>query len=171
MQEIVNRLHWDPLSLEISWEEVEDELHCTLPEDFKALCETFGRGAFSGFLEIASSPGGSELTLLNQWRSLQRIMQENPFAAAELEHYGVYEAGGSGLLPWADTYSECQIYWLASSAPHEEWPIVVQDSEGEWSEFNMSASEFVFRALTDLDFQFGVAEYGPPFYQPSSNQG
>ncbi|MET9438784.1 hypothetical protein [Streptomyces sp. NPDC006551] len=122
-------------------------------------------------MEISSSSGGSDLRLLNEWRSLQRIAEVNQFAAADLERFGVYRAGSVGLLPWADTYSECQVYWLASSAsPPEEWSIMVQNSEGDWSEFPMSASEFLFRVLMDADFEFGVAEYGPPYYESASNQ-
>ncbi|MEU9700610.1 hypothetical protein [Streptomyces sp. NPDC047981] len=165
---IVGRLPWSPLALEISWGEIEEELQCSLPGDFKELCETFGRGVFSGFLEIASSAGGADLELLRQWRSLRRIVEVNPFAAADLERYGVYRFGSRGLLPWADTYSECQIYWLASNEPSERWPIVVQDSEGDWSEFAMSASEYVFRTLTDEEFRFGVAKYGPPYFEAAS---
>ncbi|MFJ3582349.1 SMI1/KNR4 family protein [Streptomyces sp. NPDC090127] len=168
MDRIVGQLHWTPLSLEISWREIEEELQCSLPGDFKELCETFGRGVFSGYLEIASSSGGAHLGLLGQWRSLQRIVEVNPFAAADLERFGIYRPGSRGLLPWADTYAECQIYWLASSEPAEDWPIVVQDSEGDWSEFTMSASEFIFRTLTDDDFRFSVAKYGPPYFEAAS---
>lgn len=167
---VVDQLDWVPLSLEIAWEEIEETLQCALPVDFKQLCETFGNGTFSGALEIASSSGGTDLGVLREWRSLQRIVEVNRFAAADLQRFGVYRAGSGGLLPWADTYSSCQIYWLASDQPPEEWPIVVQDSEGDWSTYSMSASEFLFRVLTDHDFDFSVAEYGPPYYD-SGSQG
>ncbi|MFG2417186.1 SMI1/KNR4 family protein [Streptomyces goshikiensis] len=165
---IVESIHWDPLSLEIPWDAVEGELHCVLPEDFKELAQTFGAGVFSGFIEIAWT-GGVERPLLGEWNSLRQISKVNTFAAEDLQRYGVYQPGGSGLLPWANTYSECQIYWLADSGPPSEWSVIVQDSEGEWSEFKMSASEFIFRVLTEVEFKFSVAEYGSPFYELSSD--
>ncbi|WP_162688644.1 MULTISPECIES: SMI1/KNR4 family protein [unclassified Streptomyces] len=162
---VVEALQWNRLSIRIAWDDIESELRCALPEDFKEVCEIFGRGTFSGFLEVASSSGGSDSMLRDQWYSLQRIVEVNSLAAADILRFGVYRPGSAGLLPWADTYSECQIYWLADPGPSSAWPIVVQNSEGEWSEFRMSASEFIFKVLVEVDFPIGVAEYGPPYYE------
>ncbi|MGW6949168.1 hypothetical protein ACWGHD_19895 [Streptomyces xanthophaeus] len=164
VQRILESLNWHSLSVEIEWEAVERELGCQLPADFKQLCGMFGRGVFSGFLEISSSFDGEDSLPLGAWRSLRRAVDSDPSIGGYLAPYGVYRPGVPGLIPWASAYSEHQIYWVAEDHPGIEWLIVVQNSEGEWSEFKMTASEFVFRSLMDDGFAFGVAEYGTPYY-------
>ncbi|MGW3326237.1 hypothetical protein [Streptomyces virginiae] len=102
--------------------------------------------------EIASSSGGSDLRVLSRWRSLRRIVEADRFAAEDLRRFGVYRAGSGGLLPWADTYAPCQIYWAASDGPPEERPIVAQDSEGDRSTHSLSSSEFPLGFPTDHQF-------------------
>lgn len=82
--------------------------------------------------------------------------------------YQMYRPGRRGLIPWAFGEMECNYFWLASAeeAP-ASWPIVTQGDPYPWQEVSMSTSEFVYRVLTDPEFEpFSIARLipEPDFY-------
>ncbi|MER6018471.1 hypothetical protein ABT141_10080, partial [Streptomyces anulatus] len=52
IERIAEVTHWEPLRLDIPWNSVEEDLGTPLPEDYKKLAETFGKGEFSEFLRV-----------------------------------------------------------------------------------------------------------------------
>ncbi|MFG3504513.1 hypothetical protein ACGF5F_03260 [Streptomyces sp. NPDC047821] len=158
MSELVSLTGWQGDRREVDWTVAERELGTPLPGDFKELCEVFGRGAFSGFLEVLPVDTAQPYSLLGRWSSLKE-QWENPQVQALFDPYPVFE--GSGLILWGKSMTEASYYWLADvSQSPEEWSIVARTAPLEdWHRFDaMSTSEFIYRVITDREFRpFSIA--------------
>jgi hypothetical protein len=143
---------------EVDWADIERELGTPLPDDFKEICEVFGHGAFSGFLELLPVDSAKPHSLPGRWNSL-KDQWDNPQVQALFDPYPVFK--GSGLIPWGQSMTEASYYWLAdTSKDPEEWPVVARTSPLEdWHRFDgVSTSEFIHRVLTDREFRpFSIA--------------
>ncbi|MEU1787264.1 SMI1/KNR4 family protein [Streptomyces sparsogenes] len=127
----------------------EARLGTALPSDYKRLVETFGHGAFDGFLDV---------------RLPADIVKSAEFAAGWAKTHGLRswephppfpEPGG--LLPWAGTEHETSFYWITEGPDPDAWPVYVTEVGPEAGDrFDMTASEFVFRMLTDPDHPYSI---------------
>jgi hypothetical protein len=157
--------------VDLDWPTVERELGVNLPSDYKQVCEAFGPGEFSDYLDIlcANTPG---LNLLHHWHGAieaaadrDPIDQPHPYYAP----YQIFERNRpGGLIPWAITQTECEFYWLADSGNPDAWPIIARYVDSDWNRFDMSTSEFIVRILTDIEFRpYSVAGIFPePYFDP-----
>ncbi|MET9465970.1 hypothetical protein ABZY44_14455 [Streptomyces sp. NPDC006544] len=166
-QEILDLVCWRSLSLDISWRELEEELETPLPEDFKVLCEAFGRGVFCGHVVIASSFGGDDLALLDDLFSFQDAMEANLDISQAFAPFDVFRVGSTGLIPWGRTLTEESFFWLAGPTKPSTWPVVTMTDDGIWSTFNLSTSEFLFKVLSGLYEEFGVVPGVDLRYEPA----
>ncbi|MFI6962737.1 hypothetical protein [Streptomyces sp. NPDC050149] len=163
ISEATNR---DPLRLDISWDRAEEDLGTALPEDYKRLAETFGKGEFSEFLRVLTVDETKQFDLARIWKAfLDGGPEDGPDPA--FKPYRIYRPGRRGLLPWAFGEMNCSYFWLASDDDPASWPIVTQGDPYPWHELRMSTSEFVYRVLTDPGFEpFSIARLipEPDFY-------
>jgi hypothetical protein len=163
---IAEAADWHSLELDISWSEIEARLGSALPADFKRFCEVFGRGDFCDGFVVYSTGGGESLDLLDELASLRRIA-ETVFPN-NYESHALYVAGGSGLIPWGEVTQGHAFYWQADSGDPDKWPVVMAAESGEWLNFDMSMSEFIFRVFMDEGFDYTIAHLiDRPYYRPA----
>ena len=147
----------------VDWPGVEERLGTALPEDYKQIAEIFGCGAFDGYLRlhVPDAPLVS-FDLVRQAQWLAEFAEDH---RAFWEPYSIYPASG-GLLEWADTEQEHQVYWLTEDPDPSRWPILkTGGARDEWERFDGSTAEFVFRMLTDPLLPFSRAEsLGLPWF-------
>ncbi|MFD3516653.1 hypothetical protein [Streptomyces sp. NPDC058657] len=161
------RTDWEPLNLDVPWGEIEDALDTLLPEDYKGLVETFGKGEFSEFFRILTADSAKTFDLLHWWNS---YCARSPRGESDplLGPYQVYRPNLPGLIPWAHGELKTGYFWLASSeVDPSNWPILTRSDRYPWQQVNMSTSEFLYRVLTDTDFEpFSIARLfpDPDFY-------
>ncbi|MFE5854321.1 hypothetical protein ACFQ61_14050 [Streptomyces sp. NPDC056500] len=174
-ERLLRATSWTDQRLTLPWDAVESALETTLPGDYKRLCEAFGEGVFSGAYFPLSVSAGVSSDLLSNWRTHLRYAPE-PGSADERESlyapYAIYRPGHGGLIPWGSSESAHGLFWLADAGSPDEWPTLAMwpDAEaGDWSRFDMSASEFMGRVILDPEFGgFGVADLVPqPFFMAS----
>lgn len=168
IERIAEATHQEPLRLDIPWNSVEEDLGTALPEDYKKLAETFGKGEFSEFLRVFTVDATRQFDLVRIWK---KFLDGGPESGPDpaFKPYRMYRPGQRGLIPWAFGEMKCSYFWLASADEDPaSWPIVTQGDPYPWHEVNMSTSEFVCRVLTDPDFEpFSIARLMPePDFYP-----
>jgi hypothetical protein len=166
VEQLLSATQREPLGLRMDWARVESELGVRLPEDYKRVCESFGPGEFSQYLDILCSRETGGPDILVQWHACVEAAGKrkdpalpHPFFAP----YHVFERERpNGLIPWAITQNECEFYWLADSGDSNEWPIIARFLDSDWDRYDMPTSEFIGRILTDVDFPpYSVARLFP----------
>lgn len=127
----------------------EERLGTALPSDYKKLVETFGDGAFDGFLDVrlpADIVKGAEFA--SGWAKAHGTPSWEP-------HPPFPEPGG--LLPWAGTEHETSFYWITEGPDPDAWPVYVTEVGPEaGTRFAMTTTEFVFRMLTDPEHPYSI---------------
>ncbi|MGW5425741.1 hypothetical protein ACWET9_00775 [Streptomyces sp. NPDC004059] len=172
IDQLISAVHWEPLGLPMNWARVEGELGVTLPSDYKRLCESFGPGEFSEYLDVLCVNEGPGPDILKQWRACVEVAagQETPESPHPLfAPYHIFERDRpAGLIPWGVTQMECEFHWLADSGDPNEWPVIARFVDSDWDRFDISTTEFVVRVLTDPEFRpYSVAGIFPdPYFQP-----
>jgi hypothetical protein len=140
----------------VDWTTVEERLGTALPQDYKQIAEIFGSGAFDGYLRLYV-PDALPLSF-DLVRSAERLAEFAVDHSTFWEPYSIYPAPG-GLLEWAGTEQEHQVYWLTEGPDPNRWPILTTDEvRDKWERFDGSTAEFVFRMLTDPLMPFLRAE-------------
>jgi hypothetical protein len=133
----------DPVASWGDWGSLERRLGLELPEDFKALIETYGSGSFSDFLVPINPFRGTGL----EWadRNILRFDREIRAEFPREMPYPIHPEPG-GILPWATTDNGDVLYWLTAG---DTWPILVRDSRGpETAVYPFGAAEFLLRWLS-----------------------
>ncbi|MGW2049119.1 SMI1/KNR4 family protein [Streptomyces sp. NPDC001858] len=174
VERLSEAVSWKPRHVEISWGEIEQQLGVELPTDFKKFCECFGRGSFSGYLEVYSSSGGASLQVLDKLASFRRLVEQHPMVRDAYEPYEIFRGCGEGVIPWGISTTASEYCWLANSTDRpDSWPIVAREDGGDWQIFEMSMSEFAYRLLADAIFEeFTIADLVPePFYEIAPPSG
>lgn len=157
---------WNPRGLHVPWSEIERDLRSPLPGDFKELSEAFGRGTFNGYLEILSNSDGNSLGLLENTQAIWQILTRYP-VQGEYDPYGFFDPGRGGLLQWGTAETEDQFYWLTKPGNPDSWKVVARQPSGPWRHSDMSMSEFVFRLISDPEFEgFDAGNFeSPPIFE------
>ncbi len=134
----------DTATSALDWAAVEAALELSLPDDYKALVQRYGSGAFDDFIWLLS-PGASEhLDLLRQRQvrldALQALRDDG-----EPMPYDI-----SALLPWAITDNGDVLYWVVNKElTANQWPVTVNESRGPtWVEFDGAATQCLLSLLT-----------------------
>lgn len=176
------------LSRQISdadWLRVEGQLNLTLPEDYKALTESFGVGIWLEFL-VNFSPFSknrytNQITLVNE----QHLYQVEEPVPPEIDPvflnawskvradvhkrkrqcpFPFYPSQG-GLFPWAQSEDYgVNVHWLTLGFP-ESWPVVVETFNSIsclYKVYSMPSCEFLVGWLTGTKIPEG-------FPQPSAD--
>jgi hypothetical protein len=165
-----------PQPRDIDLAPVEAELGTALPGDYRELCSLFGRGLYSGFVQIMQPGGAGDVDSINSWwRSGRRAVETLPGGAGLYQPYELYaDPGRPGLLCWGGDQTEGEYYWLADAgADPNTWPVCARnDADDPWHRYEMTRSESHFRMLTDPDFTpFSVAgTTARPFILPEGVQ-
>lgn len=148
------------------WTAAESALGTSLPADYKELCERFGSGYFSSShfgpgdfsWNLWVMPDQGYDRLLSGWQQSKAFLEQNPASMAILftpyELYGVH--GQRGLIQWGHADSPWNFFWLADAAADPDaWPVLAKGElvpDEEWYRYEMTASELVYRIVTDPEF-------------------
>jgi SUKH superfamily protein len=129
------------------WRQVEAFLGLVLPQDYKALVDTFGCGQFVNFITVFTPFAHDEsANLLAQpdlsLRAYQAVRAEFPEAAP----YPAFPEPG-GVLPWALTSNGDVLFWL-TEGPSNTWPIIaVESRHGAIERHNLTTTDFLAQLL------------------------
>ena len=130
-----------PLVAAPDWGVVESRLGTALPSDYKLLVETFGcDGLFDEFFHVFSP---EELI----WHI--EVYADDGFVPGG-EHPAPFPAPG-GAIPWSDNENEERFFWITEGPDPDRWPVYALDSLNEGSRFECTATELLFRQMTDPD--------------------
>lgn len=125
----------------------EASLGVTLPDDHRALLDTYGPGAFDDFLWLLA-PGAEERHLdLVEQASVRLEALRSLAAGGEVVPYDV---DGGELLPWAVTDNGDVCFWRCSPRHDpERWGVVVNEARGPaWEPFDLTATGFLVAVLS-----------------------
>ncbi|MFF3878854.1 SMI1/KNR4 family protein [Streptomyces sp. NPDC001978] len=158
---------WDARDAAQPWAEIEAELGTELPCEYKQLCQAFGVGWFSQVVTVLCSDETRVADLLRMWRGLLEDddPSDGPFAP-----YPIHVPGTTGgLIPWG-TGAEEMFFWHVTDGAVNAWPVLAKAKDSEyWHRYEMTATEFLYRTLTDPGFRPStVADAVPePFFEPA----
>ncbi|MFI0351159.1 hypothetical protein [Actinomadura sp. 9N407] len=120
------------------WAAVESRLGTALPGDYKRLVETFGcDGAFDLFFEVFTPEA-----LI--WHA-DFYAGDDPAPGDEHPAFPAQD----GVLAWSSNEHQETFFWITGGPDPDRWPIYGVDSLGEGSRFESTATEFLFRQMTD----------------------
>lgn len=148
------------------WSEIESELGAELPTDYKRLCAAFGVGEFSRAVSVLCADDTLILDLLTMWR---RLLEDDREGVGLFPPHRIHAPGTTGgLIPWATTRAGDLYFWQVTEGPADAWPVIasMEDAENR-PRYEMTATEFLYRILTDPGFRpYSVAQYVPePFFE------
>ncbi|MBO8191781.1 SMI1/KNR4 family protein [Streptomyces oryzae] len=134
----------EPVNGHGDWAVVEQELGTPLPDDYKQLVETYGRGDFWGALCLCTpfgddNPVRLEGSLLEDFGPSRELFPEQ-------HPYPLFPEPG-GLLTWAVTENAAQLCWLTEGSP-ESWPVVIWSRDNDYERYGCSAAAFLDRWIS-----------------------
>ncbi|MFK4225215.1 hypothetical protein [Streptomyces sp. NPDC019890] len=111
--------------------------------------------------------------MLANYESLLRSVRGDPGDRRMFEPFGILgandESKRKGLVQWGYSFIEEECYWLVDTSQEPStWPVVARvDPLEPFQRFDMTASEFVYRVLTEAEFStFSVAAtIETPYYR------
>ncbi|MFI5807900.1 DUF5959 family protein [Streptomyces sp. NPDC051561] len=139
MDKLVAVTGWDPdRRTAIDWTAAEALLGTPLPSDYRELVERFGPdGQFDDYLSVYP-PG--------------RIADLSEALAAHEDH------PPGKLLWWAGSEHRQDLCWLADGPDPDRWPVLHRrDATENWERYEGTATEFVFRMLTEPAHPYSIA--------------
>ncbi|WP_158642333.1 SMI1/KNR4 family protein [Actinomadura sp. WAC 06369] len=124
------------------WASVEKRLGTPLPGDYKRLVETFGcDGLFDEFFHVFDTE-----ELISYW---EYFAGDDP-ASGGLPGWPL----PGGLIPWSSNEHHETFWWIAEGPDPDRWPVYAVTELDEGTRFDCTATEFLFRQMTDPDFPF-----------------
>ncbi|MER5552588.1 SMI1/KNR4 family protein [Streptomyces sp. NPDC002793] len=121
------------------WAEAEKALGTRLPDDYKRLVATYGRGDFWGALRLhtpfgVDNPRPLAADLLDDFGPLRDLYPED-------YPYPLFPEPG-GLFAWAHTESSASVCWLTEGPP-DSWPVVIWSRDDDYERFGCGAGAFL----------------------------
>jgi hypothetical protein len=144
---------WCQPRWECDWAETETVLGTRLPSDYKELCERFGPGEFSSSLWVMLDQGPD--SLLSWWKAdVEQFERDRHGVNERYAPHGCYGTNGRhGLIQWGSSDAPGRFFWLADAEEDpDSWPVLATEEvilNTEWDTHRLSASEFVYRMVTD----------------------
>lgn len=132
-------------SCPFDWEQVEQRLDATVPQDYRTLLDGGGGGLWLDHLRLyvpAPGPGLQHVDLERSelaWEQLQDLFEDDVVGPPEdLDP-------GSRLLPWASTGAGVTLYWQVSSGTAaDSYPIRVSDRNGDlWERYDLTTTDLL----------------------------
>ena len=148
------------------WAVAERTLGTALPEDFKRLVGTYGRGDFYGALCLCSPFGGADNPVLLTGDVLDDYGPLRDDSPEDFPHPLYPEPGG--LLPWAVTDHSAHLCWLTEGPP-ASWPVVLWSREDDYETYDCGAAAFLDGWL-DGRFRSEIVQFDPevaPYFDPA----
>jgi hypothetical protein len=143
------------------WAEIQAELGTELPGDYKELCEAFGVGEFSQMVLVLCAAESGVGDLLRVWRVL---LENDDSSDGPFLPYRIHTPGTTGgLIPWGTSRAGDKFFWQVTDGTTDTWPVLAKMEDAEdWDRYEMTATEFLYRILTDSEFQpYSIAQHMP----------
>ncbi|WP_306371017.1 SMI1/KNR4 family protein [Nocardiopsis sp. CC223A] len=147
---------------------IEEGPGTALPADSRSPAAVSAWGV-SGYLHAYGSPGGADPQVVDWPARMRRTQEERPITRNGFEPYGLYRPGGRGLIHWGMSVTATGFCRSADAeVPPAGRPVVVRSGVGDRRLLPMSASECLFRVLTDVTFGESTVAHlvVPPFLAP-----
>lgn len=135
----------------VDWFEVENRLGHGLPEDYKALIDTYGAGGFDDFV-LMKAPGshipGTDLVAANgaeYMQDLEAIWDDLGERPEELAEEGSY------LLAWANAEDGEELVWLVRPGQDpDDWTVMVLEEDlTEWEHYPMTCTGLLVGLISE----------------------
>jgi hypothetical protein len=126
---------------EVRWEVLREKLGVEFPSDFRALAESYPMLVFEDFLRLELPRPGKESSYVAAAQLAAEILDDLREEGEAAGYVPFPEPGG--LLLWASSFSGDYFYWRTWSESSDDWPVVVRGANGDWSEYAMSAVDFL----------------------------
>jgi hypothetical protein len=136
----------------------------------------FGVGEFSQEVSVLCADETRVGDLLISWRGL---LESDDDSDGPWAPYRIHEPGTTGgLIPWGGSRSGDWFFWQVTDGAVDAWPVLAMQVDiQEWNRYEMTATEFLYRILTDPGFwpdSVPQAVSGPvaqtvpePFFEPA----
>lgn len=121
------------------WGDAERWAGTRLPDDYKQLVQTYGRGTFCLDVDLCT-PFGADNPIRLQTELLEDygpLRESSP----ESFPYPLYPEPG-GLIAWATTSISTHICWLTEGPP-ESWPVVIWSRDDDYERYDCGAAAFL----------------------------
>ncbi|GAA2753025.1 SMI1/KNR4 family protein [Kitasatospora cinereorecta] len=146
------------------WAEVEDLLGVELPADFKQIAETYAPVTLNHHLTL-TRPGTQFFNLAERLPLQIKGLEESDWDGAGVTFRGARPTfgGPDGLIPVAST-DRREGAFLVRAANGERWHMAGMVLDGEFVEYEMGFSEWLYRYLVGEDMfgpRSGVFYRGP----------
>jgi hypothetical protein len=150
-----------PTLLPVDWPGVEARLGVPLPQDYKALIETFGLGQIDGYLSVLHPSTKNRhvnlekrgATSLDALRWLRAGPERSPYptypepVAVKLP-YPIFPEPG-GLLPWGITDNGDECFWRVADADPNRWTVVAANVRNDdWEAYRGGMVDFLCATLS-----------------------
>ncbi|MFJ5880410.1 hypothetical protein [Kitasatospora cineracea] len=148
----------------VEWDGVEGLLGIELPADFKEIAETYAPVMLNHHL-ILTRPGSQFFNLAEQMAPQLKGLEESDWDGAGVTFRGARPTFGTpdGLIPVART-DRREGAFLVRSADGKDWHMASIVLDGEFVEYGMGFSEWLYRYLVGEDMfgpRTGVFYPGP----------
>jgi hypothetical protein len=163
------------IQVTFDWPAVEASLSLTLPDDYKALAETFPEGSFQGFISLIRPGDFGESTseflgyYAHRLDDMRRWREDDP----QRFPLPIFPEPG-GLLPWGKSHRGDIFFWLTGNDDPNTWPVITTDIDvSYWSTFSNAVCSFLVEVVSG---RFNGAPYemnlaaSTPWFQVSQSE-
>ncbi|ROR46839.1 SMI1/KNR4 family protein [Kitasatospora cineracea] len=133
----------------IDWRPVEDLLGANLPEDFKRIIETYGPAMINEHLMLFH-PGTELFNLKDHVSSRIEALKSTDWGDITFRGAAPVGGGPDGLIPVIST-DRNESAFLVRAETGEGWNVVGFAFDGEFTEFRVGFSEWLYRYLLGED--------------------
>lgn len=157
----------EPHGLTFDWTGTEQRLNLRLPADYKLLVETYGPGAFDGFIWVLHPSDNHNLDLYRQRDSQLDALRTLATSGIEEISFSI-DPADSVLVPWAITDNGDVCYWVTVPIDDpDNWTVAINESRGpDWAIFEGSASQCL-TGLLSQSLRLGIFPDDFPSARPA----
>jgi hypothetical protein len=131
------------------WPAIEQQLGTALPDDYKALIQSYGSGGFNEFIYVhnpfAANPYRNLLALKETILDAYRTSQQN--FPDEYPEPAFPQPGG--VLPWARSDNGDEFFWRTEGDPNQWTVLVLKARNANQYRYALSTTDFLVQLLSN----------------------
>ena len=144
-QELTDMARLAPPTTPFDWEQVEQRIGASVPQDYRELIDAGGGGLWLDFLRLYLPAPGPGLKHVDLERSGLEFEQLQDLFEDEVVEPPEDLDSDSRLLPWASTGTGVTLYWeVSSGAAPDSYPTRASDRNGYlWERYDMPSTDLL----------------------------